>query len=360
MTNEWFFYFLKKSVSQRKGRFIIAAAAVMLTVTVITALATLSFGVREKMGAELKQYGANMIVTEKNGNRIEIATARELRGFSAIIKDAAFQQYDTVSLQGMPVEIMGTEPGKMTGYRIFGALPAAADELMVGVNLKEALKVKQGDVITFDQGTSSFKVTALFEKGTDEDGTIVIPLEGASRVLNVSGVNAVLLNADTNHLKELEIQIRQRYPALEVKTLRQVAIAEERILGRIQLLMLMVTAVVLFSSVIALGSTMGANVIERMEEIGLMKAIGATRGDIRRFFMSEAALSGLCGALAGLVAGIAAAEAVSRTAFGSFIPVNMYLSPLSLLLGVFISVLATYLPVRDAMKVVPAKILRGE
>jgi len=360
MTNEWFLYFLKKSVSQRKGRFIISSAAVMLTVTVVTAFVTLSIGVRDKMGAELRQYGANMIVSDKSGNRIEAGDARTIATLSDSIKDAAFQLYDTASIQGIPVEVTGTEPGKMTGYRIYGELPRTETELMVGVNLKEALKIKQGDHLRFDNSAVDFRVTALFEKGSDEDATVVIPLEGASRLFGVSGVNVVLLNADTKHMQEIANTIQGRYPWLEVKTLRQVAVAEERVLGRIQLLMLMVTSVVLLSSAIALGSTMGANVIERLEEIGLMKAIGATQGDIRGFFVSEAAFSGLCGALGGYFAGIIAAEAVSRTAFGAFIPVNLLLAPVSLFLGVAIAVLATYFPVMDAMKVVPAQTLRGE
>jgi len=360
MSNEWFLYFLKKSVSQRKGRFIISAAAVMLTVTVVTALASLSLGVRDKLGVELKQYGANMIVAGKSGSPIDALVAEEIKTLSPDIKGAACQLYGTMTLKGGVVEVMGTEPGAMSGYRIRGTLPRAPDELMVGVNVKDVFKIKQGDLIRFAGGAVEFRVTALFEKGSDEDGFIVLPLDGAQKLLKVSGVSAILLNSDSRRLKEVEDLIHLRYPALEVKTLRQVAVAEERVLGRIQLLMLIVTVVVLFSSVIALGSTMGANVIERLEEIGLMKAIGATRGDIRRFFMSEAAFSGLLGALSGYLLGTVAAEAVSKTAFGSFIPMNILVAPLSVLLGVFIAVLATFLPVKDAMKVVPARILRGE
>ena len=66
----WFFYFLKKSISQCKGRFLIASSAVTLTVAVVSALVMLSLGVRDKIGAELKQYGANMIVTGRSGGEI--------------------------------------------------------------------------------------------------------------------------------------------------------------------------------------------------------------------------------------------------------------------------------------------------
>ena len=358
--NTWFRYFLARSISQRRGRFILSSAAVTLSVSVVTALATVSLGVREKIGAELKQYGANMIVTHQEGAPIGQDTAAAVRVLSPAVKDASFQLYGTATIGEQSVEIIGAEPGKMTGIRIYGRLPSGTGEAMVGVNLRAALKIRQGDRLRFNNGAAEAVVTAVFEKGSDEDGTIVLPLAGAQSLLGIDGVSAVLLNADTARLGEVERTIRERWPFLEVKTLRQVAVAEERVLGRIQLLMLIVTAVVLFSSVVALGSTMGANVIERMEEIGLMKAMGATAGDIRRFFMSEAALAGLAGSAAGYTAGILAAEAVSRTAFGSFVPLSIFVPPVSLALGVLIAIVATYFPVRDAMKVVPAQILRGE
>jgi putative ABC transport system permease protein len=264
-----------------------------------------------------------------------------------------------MTVKGMVVEVMGMEPGKMSGFRLHGVLPKAPGEMMVGINLRDLLKVKQGDALAVP-GNGSYRVAAVFEKGPDEDSMLVMSLEDAQRALGITGVSAVLLNADTKRLNEVEEWVRQRHPSLQVKTLKQVAVAEERILGRVQLLMLLVTAVVLFSSVIALGSTMGANVIERMEEIGLMKSLGATRKDIRNFFMAEAGAAGLGGALAGYLAGVIAAEAVSRTAFGSFVPVNLPVMPGAMLLGVVIAVVSTYLPVRNAMKVVPAQILRGE
>lgn len=360
MMNAWFLYFLKKAISQRRGRFILSSAAVMLTVTVVSALVSVSLGIRGKIGAELKQYGANMIVTDPSGKEIGNAEAAGIQGVSGFITAASFQLYGTAQVKGNTVEVIGAEIGTMQGYRIRGRGPAAPGEVMIGVNLENSLQVREGGRLRFDGATNEVTVSGVFERGSDEDSAMIMPLRSAQRLLAAAGVSAVLLNADPRHLGEVEQAILRQYPSLEVKTLRQVAVAEERILSRVQLLMLLVTGVVLFSSVIALGSTMGANVIERLEEIGLMKAVGATRGDVRRFFVSEAALAGLAGGVTGYALGIAAAEAVSKTAFGSSIPVNLFIGPLALLLGVSIAVLATYVPVRDAMKVVPARILRGE
>jgi putative ABC transport system permease protein len=66
-------------------------------------------------------------------------------------------------------------------------------------------------------------------------------------------------------------------------------------------------AVALLVGGIGVANTMVISVLERRNEIGLRRALGATRGHIRGQFLTEAvALSGLGGAL-GLVLGVAAA-----------------------------------------------------
>lgn len=355
----WFVYFLRRAILQRKGRFLISASAVMLTVAVITALMTLSLGVRDKIGIELRQYGANMVVTDSSGGEIEGAVANAVRGMN-YIRDASFQIYGTSRMKGNEIEVMGVETGRMTGYRIYGTVPSAPHEVMAGVNLRDSLGLRPGEIIRFDETMAEFKVTAVFEKGSDEDSMIIMPIEGARELVGMRGVSSILLNADTRRMKDIEDAIRRIYPFLEVKTLGQVAVAEERTLGRVQILMLMVSCVVLSSSVITLGSTMTANILDRMEEIGTLKSLGATGGDIWRFFLSEAALSGFAGAFAGCLAGVTAAEGVSRTAFGTYVTVNPLVFPVSLFFGISVSLISTFLPVMDAARVVPAKILRGE
>jgi putative ABC transport system permease protein len=356
----WFFYFLKRSIKQRLLRFALSASAVMLTVLVVTALVTITVGIRTKMAAQLRSYGANMMVTDRQGGFIAPDVVERIGALSPAIRDATPQVYGAVPSPYGTVEIVGVDPRTMTEYRITGAPPRSDDEVMVGGNVKDALRAAPGGRLVLGEPLREFRVTALFERGTDDDGTVVLSLSAAQRLLGVTGVSAVLLRGDSGSLAAIEEAVLAAYPALRARTLRQVAVAEERILGKIQLLMLAVTAVILLSSAVALGSTMAANVLERSTEIGLLKAIGATRQDIRNFFLAEATLAGLCGAGAGYFAGIAAAEAVSRTAFGSYIVPDLLTPVLALVLGVAVALIATYVPVRDAMRVVPALILRGE
>lgn len=331
-----------------------------MTAASVTALVTVSTGVRERMGEHLRQYGANMIVTSSSGRDFDASWVEDIRSASAHIKAASPHVYGAAAVQGGSVEIIGMGPDNMKGYRIKGRTPISRDEIMIGANLKNVLHVDEAGRIWFDGRAEPYTVTGVFERGTEEDSSIVMPLEAAQTLLNTKGISAVFLNGDTRYIADIEAAITTRFPSLQVKTLRQVAVAEERLLGRIELLMLIVSMAVLLTSVVSLGSTMGATVLERMEEIGLMKAIGADHRHIRRFFIAEAALAGLVGAVSGCIVGILAAEAVSQTAFGKFIPVHPGVPICAIAVGVLVSVLSAYFPVRDAVRVVPAVILRGE
>ena len=358
--NHWFFYFLKKSILERSGRFVIASAAVMLTVTAVTALVTVSSGIRDKIGSQLSRYGANVIVTDARGGTISRETAEALTTLSADVRESSFQVYGTIRTGTDDVEVIGKDLGRLSGYRIYGRVPEAPNEAMAGVNLRDVLGLKEKGLLPLAGTKETLTITGFFERGSDEDSALIMPLAAAQKMLGLSGVSAVLLNMDTRAIAKFEQDALVRFPQLRTKTLRQVAVAEEQLLEKVRLLMFLVTAVVFFSSVIALGSTMGATVIERIEEIALMQSLGAAPGRIRALFLAEAALAGTAGSVAGYAAGFVAAEAVSKTAFGEFVPISIAAGPLALVCGILIAALTAYFPIRNVMKLMPAKILRGD
>ena len=113
--HSWFRYFLGRSLIQRRGRFVLSAAAVMLAVSVVTALATISLGVREKIGAELKQYGANMIVTRPDGLPIAPADADAVRPLADAWWTAATSNHHDFITGTSPDPVVEGEQGDRAG-----------------------------------------------------------------------------------------------------------------------------------------------------------------------------------------------------------------------------------------------------
>lgn len=364
MRDRRFFFFFRRSVAQRRGRNVIAALSVTLAVAVVTGMAGITGGVREKLGAELKAYGANVIVSPAHGGTMPWQSVDRIRQIPGI-DEAAGQVFGSAKADGTAVEVIGLELARFRdrGWRLFGRWPEQDGQVLAGVNLRQALKLREGDGIELasDRGSKQLLITGFVEKGGSEDSAFVMSLEDAWAVLGNSGaVSAVLVRAEPSSLETAVSLVRSAVPDATVKTVRQVAFAEESLLAKIQLLMALVTVIVVFAASVGVASTMGANVLERREEIGLMKALGATRRDIRSFFLVEALMIGVAGSLAGFLFGLLAAEAVSHGAFGTLIRPAAYLPLVSLATGIVLSLGASYFPVRGAMRYDPAVILRGE
>jgi len=155
-------------------------------------------------------------------------------------------------------------------------------------------------------------------------------------------------------------EIEAKIPNVEGRTVKQLVAAEMDTLRMVEGLMLMVTAVALLASALGVLTTMTASVIERRKEIGLMKAVGAERRLIVALFLAEALVIGALGGVAGFVVGVALSQAIGQGVFGTSISLQILVLPVVLGIGIAVAVLASLLPVRRAVGVEPAIVLRGE
>lgn len=364
MKRRRFLFFFMKSILQRKGRFIIAAVSVSLAVAVITCMLGITIGIREKLGAELKSYGANIIVSPLKGDYLEYDKVDSISSLKNV-EEVSGQVFGSAKADNRNIEIIGLDMDKLKnrGWRLAGRWPDKRYEILAGINIRDALSLIPGQDLPLMHETkrTNFLVGGFIEKGGAEDSAIIMAIPDAWDMMGLEGkLSAILVRGRSGQLQGVVREIKGMLPAASVKTLRQVAVAEESLLGKIQLLMALVTVVVVFATSISVASTMGANVLERREEIGLMKALGAAKKEISIFYKTEAALIGFSGGLTGFILGYLSVQAVSKGAFNSFVTMPAYISVFSLSTGLLIAMLASYFPVRDAMKYNPAVILRGE
>ena len=362
----WFVRFLLKSIGQRKLRVAVAVSAVMIATAIVVSAVGLSLGIREKLGDDLRAYGANIILAPAEGYLDgSILEALRAEGDASLgVEDSAGQLYLPVEIRGAPVELIGLEMEKVReqGWRVTGRWPAG-DEILMGTDLREALAVEAGDTVALTVNGRHVDVTVsgIVERGGPEDASVLTNVETAQRFSGLEGkLSAVVVRARPGRTQPAVSSLRDMFPGVAVKTLKQVASAEESFLGKMELLMALVTVVVLIASAISVSSTMSATVLERLREIGLMRAIGGTRAEVAGFFLAEGMLIGVFGGGCGYLVGFLCAQAVSRGAFGSFISVQLSLLVLALVMGLVIAILASLFPLADAMRSEPASVLRGE
>jgi putative ABC transport system permease protein len=125
-------------------------------------------------------------------------------------------------------------------------------------------------------------------------------------------------------------------------------------------MMFLVTIVALIASALGVMTTMITSVIERQKEIGLMKSVGAENKKIIALFLSEATIIGIIGGIIGYLVGLILAQLIGMSVFSLSITPRLEVIPIAIGISVGVALLASILPVRRAVRVEPAIVLRGE
>jgi putative ABC transport system permease protein len=126
--------------------------------------------------------------------------------------------------------------------------------------------------------------------------------------------------------------------------------------GALDTLFLGLGAVALLVGAIGVANIMVISVLERRSEIGLRRALGATRGQIRAQFLAEAILLSLAGGAAGVIAGAAATAAYAR-GHGDAVVIPAEAWAGGLAAAVIIGALAGLLPAIRAARLSPTQAL---
>jgi len=151
----------------------------------------------------------------------------------------------------------------------------------------------------------------------------------------------------------------------EVNTAEDVLGTLTTVLGIVTSVLIGIAGISLLVGGIGITNTMYTAVIERTREIGIMKAIGATRKDILSVFMIESGLLGLVGGIIGVVIGIVLSKLVEYAAIvalgTSLIQASFpwYLILGSLAFSFIIGAVAGTFPAIQASKMQPVEALRG-
>jgi putative ABC transport system permease protein len=264
------------------------------------------------------------------------------------------------------------------------------DAAMVGETAAARYRIAPGDVITVTAGSEqrTFTVAGIFNAGGDEDEEIYVPLAAAQELTArpgmVSRVEVSALTTPDNELSRRAAQdpqtlsIKERetwyctayvsaicYQIDEVitdavsKPIRQVAESEGVVLEKTQLLMLLITVLSLAGSALGISNLVTASVMERANEIGLLKAVGAHDGPISRLVLTEIIITGIIGGVGGYFAGLGFAQIIGRSVFNASIDIKPMVIPLVAVLVFLVTMTGSIPSIRLLLSLRPAEVLHG-
>jgi putative ABC transport system permease protein len=207
--------------------------------------------------------------------------------------------------------------------------------------------------------------------GLDQDDLIIVPLETAMRrLLNLDYVHVVYAQARSSAAigpaeQEIAGLLRQRHRLgskpddFTIQNQATLLATERETTGSMTLLIGSVAGISLLVGGVGILAVMLMSVRERTREIGLRRALGALRRDIRNQFLLESAVLAGAGGVAGVVGGVGLSLAVSSLGYWPAMiswPAASVAFTFSVLVGVFFGLY----PAAQAAKLEPIEALRAE
>lgn len=377
-----FLRMITASLIRRRSRMLVALLAIAVGGTILSGLVTIYYDVPRQMGAQFRNYGANMIfVASDTETALTMDAAEEAASVidSGDLLGMTPYRYETVRIHEQPIVAAGTDidSTKVTSpyWHIEGSYPAAPGEVLMGSDIAEHLGLGVGDDFnaTYSTGDDSesdepnlgvdMKVSGILETGGSEENYIYMSMSDLNELAGDKDSLQVVelsISATQEELRGYVEQISESSGSVTARLVKRVTQSESTVLTKLQALVFLVTAVVLVLTMICVATTMTAVVTERRKEIGLRKALGASDKSIIGEFMGEGLLLGGVGGLVGSVLGFVFAQLVSVNVFSSSITFQPLLIPITMVVSVLVTGLACLIPVRSTMAIDPALVLKGE
>ena len=387
------------SVLGRWRRILLASAAMVAGTGAVAAFLNLSLGMRERMRAEVRAFGASGVILPGVGVSSAGSTLSALPGHArlteegrskieAILSEGKVPHADLLYCLGelgeTEVIVLGTHweaafrlnptwlvEGVGEGFDPKGGILTMesrdGDEVpaLLGEGVWRSLGISGGEVIplSFAGGDPlRLKVVGRVRTGGEEDDQVILPLESLRKGIGLPGATSAIpfrTLGGEEEIARVSAAVAGAVPGWSVQTIRQVVEAEAVLLGRLELLLGFVAFAVLLGSSLAVMATMLATVMEREREIGLFRALGGGARIIRSQLLLEGALAGVSGGVAGLLVGWAGSWGIARVAFGAGVGLSPWSVPVTMILGIGAAAAAVIVPLRRVARVDLTATLRG-
>ncbi len=364
------------SLVRRKSRMVVALLAVTIGAVILSGLMTIYYDIPRQMGKEFRSYGANLVILPANKEKLitkaDIDSVKEKMS-SFEVEGITPLSYENIRVNGQTVILAGTDFQQLLKTRPFlrvsGSLPQNENQVVIGSEIASKFRLKIDSVVNLEYKESTgqyssnkFKVCGIAETGKSEDSMIFVSFSSFAEVVKKpESFDVIELSVIAKKDKlEMLAQSCSQSESMRAKLVKRVASSEDTVLSKLQALVWLVSIIVLILTMISVGTTMMAAVMERRQEIGLKKALGASDKSIKKEFLYEGLFLGGVGGAIGMLLGFWFAQTVSMTVFGRSIVLESVVALLTIVVSVIITGIAMFVPVKRATEIDPALVLKGE
>ena len=177
----------------------------------------------------------------------------------------------------------------------------AAMEAVMGFEAAELEQREVGDTILVPEKNAKLKVVGVMERtGTQDDGTIFVPLGTLQRIAGTDKITTIGIRTKKDaDMAKLEAKLYQ-LPDVQVVSFTQVKQTIMKLVATARVMVLSIAAVAILIAMAGVANTILMSVLERLQEIGILKTMGAMPADIFRLVWTETLILCAGGGIAGI------------------------------------------------------------
>ncbi len=236
---------------------------------------------------------------------------------------------------------------------------AAGDTVFVSSVLSEKYGLKQGDTIRLEtrRGAQDFEIAAVVVDFYNRGFVIQGSWKDMRRYFGLNDASAFLLKLEPAHSPEEVIEridyLYGKRRHLTVESNRALKTRALSLLEQTSSLFDVLALIAIIVAALGVINTLTMNVMERTQEIGMLRSVGMTRRQVSKMILAEAGMMGLIGGSTGLAFGLFLSHAVLRTINSMMGYELTYALPargviVSLFIALIVSQLAAVWPARRA------------